>query len=156
MYKKEFPLDSGDAWHALLRSEWQLRLLILLCFPSAFMRRFKESCHLSHSRSQQQGQVEGFMLDEQCSWGVLKQRRRFDVGSARRRTKEVAATRRKSGRGQGEAAQGWGQPWFLDCLGACIWHTCVYMCFVQVHTGRKEKLEHSLCVCVCGCDCSSW
>lgn len=54
-----------------------------------FYEPIEKSCHLSHCCSRQQGQVEEFMLDEQCSWGVLKQRRQFDVSTSPRWTKKL-------------------------------------------------------------------
>lgn len=56
--------------------------------PVCFHVPIEKSCHLSHCCSQQLGQVEEFMLDEQCCRGVLKQRRRFDVSDSPRRTKK--------------------------------------------------------------------
>lgn len=141
-------------WFILTRNGWHLYLLLIpLCtfffssFCCSFMRWLKKSCHLSHCCSQQQGQVEEFMLDEQCSWGVLKQRRRFDVSTSPRWTKklhpqsrEVDNCRRRSSElAHTQAEEGMYRPGAVFCIVLDF----IYMYSSQIQTDKgKQEPEH--------------
>lgn len=77
-----------NGWHVC----FSFQLLFSISFfglPLLFYPLIEKSCHLSHCCSQQQEQVEVFMLVEQCSWGVVKQRRQFDVSTSPQWTKKL-------------------------------------------------------------------
>lgn len=83
---------------------WHLNLLLIpLLFPFPPSCALIEIlCNLSHCCSEQQEHVEEFI---QCSRGVLKQRRRFDVSSSPRWTKTLPPQSREVD----GAALSWGE-----------------------------------------------
>ena len=113
--------------------------IIPLCIPIftpllLFYELIEKSCHLSHCCSRQQGQVEEFALEEQCSRGVLKQRRRFWRQHLASPNKEIASTKRRSGQVQeaqlwagsqsarrgGRVQAGGGFLWLFWTLSTCV------------------------------------
>lgn len=121
----------------------------------------KKCCHLSHCCSRQQGQVEEFILEEQCSWGVSKQRSQFDVSTSPRWTKKLHPQSREvdnCGRRSSEAGSRSVTGGLVQAVGGflyCFGLRCMFSPQIQTDKRKQEPRMwlQRLIIEAASCDC---